>query len=88
MQMTAMDRLIGADKGSEAAFGSLWDLASIARSVRVNGSVMDGLWFSIGVVRVSSGCHWSLIMLSCTGWWDPDQRLAGKQFWQWYNFQR
>ncbi|CAM6062600.1 unnamed protein product [Sphagnum tenellum] len=30
--MTAMDRLIGADKGSEAAFGSLWDLASIARS--------------------------------------------------------
>jgi hypothetical protein len=32
MQMTAMDRLIGADKGSEAAFGSLWDLASIARS--------------------------------------------------------
>lgn len=36
MQMTAMDRLIGADKGSEAAFGSLWDLASIARSVRVS----------------------------------------------------
>jgi hypothetical protein len=27
-------------------------------------------------------------MLSCAGWWDPDQRLAGKQFWQWCNFQR
>lgn len=30
-QMSAADRLVGADKGSEAAFWALWNLSTIAR---------------------------------------------------------
>lgn len=31
LQVSAADRFVGADAGSDAAFGALWDLASMSR---------------------------------------------------------